>query len=68
MKRKVIKVQDAPNVIPRFYCPCNMVSVKNYVITDIMKYPDGFKFCPICGAELDYSEDGKENSENNINK
>ena len=61
MKRKVIKERGAPNVLLRYYCPCDMVAVKNYAICDILGFPDGFKFCPLCGAELNYEESEADN-------
>lgn len=60
--KKARKVQEAPNIMPRFFCPDCGTPVKNHVICELMHCPSGFKFCPMCGEEMDYTEKGGENA------
>ncbi|MDP4119644.1 MAG: hypothetical protein Q8876_01100 [Bacillota bacterium] len=55
-KRKTPKEQKISNVSVNCYCPCDHIKVDNNFINDFLRFPNSFKYCPVCGAELKYSD------------
>lgn len=57
MKVKAIKIQEAPNIYPKHFCPCGQL-VGGYKVRCFMGI-DKAPYCPKCGNQIEYKEDAK---------
>lgn len=55
MKIKARKVQEAPNIVPKYFCSCGQL-VGGYKVAAFMGI-DKAPYCPRCGNEIEYEEE-----------